>query len=224
MFHPALVGLAFLIVVASGAAQGLWSGRWQPPRALERARTRIEHVPQRVGSWVLDEERPVSLKERQIGGIVGYKSRLYTHRGTGQSVSVLLVCGRPGSIAVHTPDVCFEGAGFRRTGTPARTGVLPAESPQQAEFWKANFSRPEAGIPVPLLVYWSWSPTGTWAAPDNPRLAYWDEPVLFKLYVSRLVSGEETESEPCLDFLRVFLPALQEALFAEQPPDGERGP
>lgn len=224
MFHPALIALAFVVVLASGVTQGLWSGRWQPARALDEAKARLERVPERVGDWGMDEERPVSLKEQQIAGIVGYRSRLYTNRRTGQAVSVLLVCGRPGSIAVHTPDVCFEGAGFRRVADPAHDGLAYDGGPQRAEFWQTRFSRLEAGIPVPLQVYWGWGAVGTWGAPENPRLAYWDEPVLYKLYVSRLVVGEETVPEPCLDFLRAFLPALQEALFAEAPPAQERRP
>lgn len=224
MFHPGLIAVAFLVVLASGATQGLWSGRWQSAHVLAEARDRLGRVPERVGDWVMEEERPVSLKEQQIAGIIGYRSRLYTNRRSGQSVSVLLVCGRPGSIAVHTPDVCFEGAGFHRTAAPAHEGLAYEGGPQRAEFWQTRFSRLEAGIPVPLHVYWGWGAAGVWGAPENPRLTYWDVPVLYKLYVSRLVAGDETTSEPCLDFLRAFLPVLQDALFAEALPGQERRP
>ena len=105
---------------------------------------------------------------------------------------------------------------------PAHDGLTYEGGPRRAEFWQTRFSRLEAGIPVPLQVYWGWGAAGVWGAPDNPRLAYWQEPVLYKLYVSRLVTGEETGSEPCLDFLRVFLPVLQEVLFAEAPVRKER--
>ena len=223
MFRPTLVVLAFLIVLGSGVAQGLWSGRWVSARDLEEARQRLERVPERVGDWEMEEEREVSAKEQQIAGIVGYKSRLYVNRQTGQAVSVLLVCGRPGAIAVHTPDVCFEGAGYRRMDEPARQIFALAERSVPGQFWRARFTRYEAGVPLRLQAYWGWNAGGgAWVAADNPRWEFLGRTVLYKLYASRVLTGEEGEADTCVGFLRQFLPALHEVLFAEPPAAKER--
>lgn len=224
MFQPLLIMLAFLVVAASGVAQGLWSGRWKPSEELTRAESRLAEVPAQVGDWQMTEEQPISLKERQIAGIVGYRKRVYVNQRTRQPVSILLVCGRPGAIAVHTPEVCFEGAGYLSDGDKSRDHlVLPGRS-QKAEFWRKRFVRYESGIPLPLRVYWGWNAEGSWVAPDNPRLEFWQEPVLWKLYVSRLATNEDADPEPCFEFLREFLPALQTALFADTPGARKRRP
>lgn len=215
MFKPTLVLLAFVIVAASGLLQGVWSGRWMPSQELADASKRLNAVPKQVGDWEMTEEKEIPLKEQQIAGMAGYRSRVYVNRRTNQSVSMLLVCGRPGAIAVHTPDVCFEGAGYRRAGAQTKDSLVPADRSHKAEFLKVRFVRHESGIPIPLLVYWGWNGTGTWSAPDKPRLEFWQLPVLYKLYVSRVVTEEDVDPEPCLEFLREYLPALQTALFTE---------
>ena len=48
---------------------------------------------------------------------------------------------------------------------------------------------------------------------DNPRASFADRKALFKFYVVREVTSEiPLEQDPCLDFLRQFLPEGQKAL------------
>ncbi len=221
MFHPLFAVLAFLIVLGSGIGQGFWSNRWVPSRELQIAKERLEQLPKQIGTWELEAERQVSLKEQQIAGIVGYRSRVYMDRATGQSVSVLLVCGKPASIAVHTPTVCFEGAGFRLLAPEQKDTVATSDRQQRGQFWRARFQRIESGIPIQLQVYWGWSSGGEWTAAADARLDYWGRNVLFKLYVSRLVTGEDGDADPCLGFLRDALPVLQDILFEQAKPVSE---
>lgn len=221
MFHPVFIVLAFLTVLGSGIAQGLWSNRWVPSRELQTAKERLEQLPKKIGNWELEEERQVSLKEQQIAGIVGYRSRVYVDRTTGHSVSVLLVCGKPASIAVHTPTVCFEGAGFRLTEPEQKETVATPDRQQRDSFWRARFQRIESGIPIQLQVYWGWSAGGEWAAAADARLDYWGRNVLFKLYVSRLVTEEDADAARCLEFLREAIPVLRDTLFEKAKPGSE---
>ena len=218
MFSWGSVTLAFLIVLVSGLGHGIWSGRWVDSHDLELAKAHLASVPTQVGDWVLTDEKQISQKEQQIAGIVGFLSRVYLNQRTQQSVSVLLVCGRPGAIAVHTPDVCFEGAGYRGEGRKYRDLLVVSPRKQKAEFWREKFVRVESGIPIPLRVYWGWNAEGNWVAPENPRLEFWADTVLYKLYVSRLVTEEDADPEPCFEFFREFLPALQPILFPEPAP------
>ena len=49
--------------------------------------------------------------------MTGYLLRTYTHRISGETFQVLLVCGKPGPTSLHPPDVCYQGAGY---GTDAQ--------------------------------------------------------------------------------------------------------
>ena len=34
--------------------------------------------------------------------------------------TALILCGRPGPVSIHTPDVCYRGLGYEPTGSPSR--------------------------------------------------------------------------------------------------------
>src|SRR4051794_15054151 len=113
---------AMLLVAAYGIAEGVWTNRWSSADATERAAARLADVPRTVGAW---EGTDAPLDPRQVvqAELVGYTMRRYVHRETGASVSVLLVCGRPGPISAHTPEMCYPGAGFAAVAPPERQDV-----------------------------------------------------------------------------------------------------
>ncbi len=65
-------------------------------------------------------------------------------------------------------------------------------------------------VPEALDVLWAWTTNGSWTASTSPRVAFARSPVLYKLYVVRRLTrpDEKPPPEPCQDFLRLFLPAL----------------
>jgi len=114
---------------------------------------------------------------------------------------------------VHTPDVCYQGAGFTLAASPARSSAAPGEA--GAEFWAARFLWAGPAPGSHRRIFWAWNAGGGWQAPDNPRLAFARYPALYKLYVIREMSkrDEPPENDPCREFMRLLLPELQEALF-----------
>src|SRR5690348_2531079 len=110
--------VALAVVVASGVAHGLWTGRWGQPHQLEPAVARLGRVPAAVGDWE-GRELPLNRQTLAVAEVAGHVSRRYQNSRTGESVLMLLVCGRPGPISVHTPDVCYEGAGYAARTAPA---------------------------------------------------------------------------------------------------------
>src|SRR5262245_13740506 len=108
--------VVFVAVVGSGAAAGLWTGRWGSTQALREAAARLDRVPLTLGDAWDGHPGELSDREIRIAELEGYLQRRYVHRRTGNIVSVLLVCGRPGPISVHVPEVCYAGAGFEATG------------------------------------------------------------------------------------------------------------
>ncbi|HTU22369.1 MAG TPA: exosortase-associated EpsI family protein [Gemmataceae bacterium] len=206
------LGLVMVVVMASGIAHGLWSGRWNVSDGPQRAAARLERLPMAVGDW---DGRAGELDARQmkVAELSGARVCEYVNRRTGSVVSTLLVCGRPGPVSVHTPEICYVGRGYALAGARSRYGnpTLPG-----AELWVCDFQKPQTAIPDRLRIFYAWTANGRLSAPDHPRLTFFREPALYKLYVSRkLVQAEEPlEDDPAVDFLKVFVPQLQKSVFA----------
>lgn len=222
----AIPGLFLALTLAVAAVQGRATGRWTPLPPLGPYVDALEGVPAQVGEWEgadapLDD--PDSLKR---GGIDGYVSRRYRHRRTGDEVTVLIVCGRPGPISVHTPDVCYRGAGFTAVGEPALSDCrLPDRT---LAMWRLRFHPPamRAGA-ADLEIRWGWFAAGPLEAPSNPRVAFAGAPALYKLYViqerrppaprgspPRPTGPAGEDPEPIAGFLAAFLPTLDATLGA----------
>lgn len=201
--------LLFVVVLGSGIAHGVWSGRWNVSDGPARAAARLSEVPMTVGDW---DGRAGELDPRHlsVADISGAHVREYVNRRTGSVVSTLLVCGRPGPVSVHTPEICYSGVGYGLVGTRSRYAA-PALA---AEFWVCDLQKPQAATPDRLRIFYAWNAEGAWLAPENPRLTFFRQPALYKLYVIRkLLPGDETlENDPAVDFLKVFLPQLNKSL------------
>ena len=107
--------LVLLILVTSGAITGIWTRRWEtPPELAARNLASIGLVPETIGDWT-GLSQQLDPRVMEIAEIDGYLMRRYVN-DRGDAVSVLLVCGRPGPISVHTPDICYAGIGYEPVG------------------------------------------------------------------------------------------------------------
>ncbi len=209
---PALVGV--LLAVSFGVAEGLWTGRWRTDDDVKGPAARLANVPMTFGEW---EGSAMELEQRQltIGKIDGYVMRSYVNRHSGDSISVLLVCGRPGPISAHTPDICFPGGGVEMQSKMVQHKVEIEKIKKPAEFWAARFGKGQ-GFFQSSAVMWSWTTDGNWSAPENPRIRFGRSPALFKLYVIHPMTKPDqvpTEDRDLEGFLQEFLPVVQNALF-----------
>ncbi len=211
--RAALVVLGLGVLVAAGIFEGIRSNRWGVPENLKASASRVEKVPAAFGDWT-SAEVPVDRKILERAEAVGSVSRVYKNAKTGSVVSVMLLCGRAGPIASHTPDICYAGLGLEmRGGEIKKTVPSPAGD---ASYWSARFSR-DATDPG-LEVNWAWGANGTWVASSAPRLELAEHSVLYKIYVSRSLSPAgaartgSPEPDPAHEFLTEFLPVLRTAL------------
>jgi hypothetical protein len=220
MKQTLMVAAAAVALVATGVGHGIRTDRWGKAGVVVAAAARMANVPERVGDW---QARPFEIDARQleIGQIVGYVARTYTHQATGNEITMLLVCGRPGSVGAHTPDVCYQGAGFTFAAEPVTRKVKAGSAHTgrsgisgDAEFWQAIASKPEPH-PEHLQILWAWGTDGTWQAAKNPRLEFARAPALYKLYViRRLAEARVTDApdNPVDLFLEALLPQIKLAL------------
>ena len=199
-------------ILAGGYTHGVWTGRWSDSRALEEAVARLDRVPTEVATWKgtdrkLEEQKSV-LEMARIKGLV---FRKFVNTTDGHVVSMLIVCGPPGHIAVHTPDICFTGSGYIPKMQPVRMSLEDSESGPPPEFMRQDFDLGTPGGVVETRVYWSWSEGDRWQAPDYPRWYFAPRPYLYKLYVTSGSRGGPSD-DPAAEFLRVLLPELRKAL------------
>jgi hypothetical protein len=211
---PLLAGLA--VVILTGLVHGCWTQRWQPSQALTDAVARLERVPLRIGEW---QGHPQEVDDESYAraGAAGYWLRRYVHLRSGQAVSVILMCGRAGPMAVHAPDVCYRSAGFEVVAGPEPYRVSGPAGPHE---WRALWVRQPGPVPVALRVIWAWSANGDWRAPDHPRLVFRGAPALYKLYLLREMTRADagTADDPCPEFLSALLPELRQTLFPPAAP------
>jgi hypothetical protein len=205
-----------ILLLASGLVHGLWTERWGTSMLLQDAAARVDAIPLQVGPWRGRAEHADPETFEQAGAHA-YWLRQYTHTESRFSpITAVLMCGRAGRMAVHTPEVCYGGAGFDMVHGRRHLGIAP-EASEAGQFWSARFAK-DKGVVRELLLYWSWNDGRGWQAPDSPRWHFRGAAYLYKLYIVREIADSTApDDNPAADFLRYFLPAAQETLFASTP-------
>lgn len=204
-------GVASLLVVGAGLTHGLWTDRWASSDDTREAAERLQELPREFGDWA---GQPLERANHPGTGVVGCLQRKYVHKKTGVTVVIALVNGRPGPVATHTPEVCYDASGYL---VGAKKPVSMDFSTAPAQFWTADAVRKRATEENRLRLYWAWSVGAGWSASNDARQEFprYRHPVLHKLYVLRDLNqpGASAGPEPCEEFLRQFLPHMQARLF-----------
>ena len=199
---------ALLLVVLSSYVQGVWTQRWDstaPERLQHFVKVLDGQIPMEIGAWKgekLDPENPEDEElELQVAGAVEHVSRVYRHESSGAEVHVYMICGMSRSVAKHTPDACYPGAGFRPVGSIGDQLIAEADDSQ---FATALFTKESAKLGTERRrVFWAWNAKGKWEAPDYPRFEYRGATPLLKMYLS----------ETYLQFVFIIRVSLSECLF-----------
>ncbi len=200
------------LVLAAGAYQGIKSDRWHASSDVAAAAKRLEQVPNQIGDWK-GEPLPVEGDDMTHLGIKGFKSTRYRNTVTGEAVTVLIVCGRPGPISVHTPDVCYQTAGYRPAGE-VFAKEIPNAGGKKRSVWAQAFHRPATQAVSQIEVNWVWLAENEWVAPDNSRLSFAGAAAIYKLYVVRELPALEANRKRDVSamFMQDFLTVTEKAL------------
>jgi hypothetical protein len=172
-----LLSIAAVLIGLGGYVHGVWTDRWSVSPELEEAIGKLPRVPLTFGDW-RGQAQSLRPREAEQAGFSAHLMRRY-ERHDGAVVNVMLACGRAGPLAVHTPEVCYVGAGFALAGPATRYTAEGAKLSPAAEFWKGKFSR-EGVATAHQRVFWGWHARGAWVAADSPRWAFRGLPMLHK--------------------------------------------
>ncbi len=119
---PVMIGT--VLVVGSAIIDGLWTGRWKDSEERKLAVRHLDRVPMTIGDWV---GRAVAVDPRELvaaeldGGVM----RRYENTRTRRAITLLIVCGRPGPVSLHTPEVCYPGVGYEMAQERPETLSVP---------------------------------------------------------------------------------------------------
>jgi hypothetical protein len=213
MWQRISITAAILVLILSRVVHSLWTIERDQPELLKSASARLDGLPMNLGPWrgqALQLDATLVAQAR----IAGYISRNYQNTVTGDTVTILLVCGRPGPVSVHTPDACYGGVGYELVEDPIPRRVAFPPPGKPGEFFMARFQKPETPVPRCLRIYWAWNAKGTWEVCNQPRLTFAGAPALYKLYViaeEKPVEGKPT-CDPCQEFVDEWLPELVKPL------------
>ncbi len=203
------------LLLVSGVVHGLWTDRWVLSSALEDAVARLEGAPLSVGEWRGNSRELPSEEEVKGALLSGCRAYRFVNRRNQQAVNVLLMCGRPGPLSVHTPDICYTSSGYKMTTGPEPLTLEVAER-ERVNLKTATFRKEGAITSNETRIFWTWNGNGRWQAPENPRWSFARAKALYKLYILRERGPKDSarpEEDPAVAFLKIYLPELNRALF-----------
>ena len=194
MMKP-LAYLAVLALVVCGAlVNGAVTQRWSVFDTKQELTDRLHAQEIRFEDWqptAVPTEMP--LNERSIA-----TSRRYAPSGGTRVAVVSFISGIPGSVATHTPDVCYPGSGYKvLRGMRKDKFALP--DGRACESYVADFEKKTQSKVDRVRVRWAWTTDGVWIAPDNPRWQFAGQfrvPVLYKVYVATPLPETDGEESP----------------------------
>jgi hypothetical protein len=205
------VALVLGVTVGAGVTHGLLTNRWRPRPSMVIAARRLERqMPQRIGNWVLRGEEELKADVQETLHCAGFVWQRYEHVETGDRVSVFVVLGPHGPIAVHTPEICFSSSDHQAQGERQVVRIEDVQG-NKHELWDLYFKANDVEA-SDMRVMYAWSSGGAWQAAKSPRYDYAGAPYLYKIQLSGPPPADGSGFDACSDFLKEFLAQLQQRL------------
>lgn len=201
-----LLVAAATIAVVSGLAYGWLDGRWVNKPNVDAIAAQLKELPVEFGDWSLVENQELPDSAQNLLQCYGYSLQVYQNSKTGRRVSVAVLFGPRGPIAVHTPEVCYSGQGVTSAGNTTQE-VVNIDGAEHT-IWRVNFLSKRDSKPE-LEAYYAWSDGGIWQAAKFPRV--WLTGRLYKIQLA-CEPTEDGEVPDAVLFLQQFLPKLQPLL------------
>ncbi len=179
------------LTVVPALIEGKYVNRWGTPPDLESAAKRVESFPREFGNWTsVEDGEPLSPEVCRELGLVGYLTRIYKHRETGQMVRVLLMVGQSGPLLRHPPNICYANVANEQIGDMTKL-QLSTTNPT-GQFNLLEYKRAQSIANDRFLVAYSLASDATWKVPSMPRIEFGAAPLLYK--VQLLTSLDPSQS------------------------------
>ncbi len=195
MIKPLTFFSVLALLVCGALVHGAVTQRWGIFVPDTEQTDRLHALEVRLGDWQPTEvPTEMPLNERSTA-----TSRRY-QTPAGRTAVVSFISGIPGSVATHTPDVCYPGSGYKTLRDPRKeTFALP--DGRECVVYVADFEKKTQTKLDRVRVRWAWTTDGVWIAPDRPRWLFAGQlrsPVLYKVYIATTLPdapGEATTED-----------------------------
>lgn len=235
MLKYIIYGSVVFVIIAGAFWEGYNTSRWKDPQnpVLDTFILGIRDIPVTIGLWTGDtatESREMTPLTANEAGAKGMLTRSYTSSGVEKAVMMTIICGFSRKVAIHTPDACYVGSGFRIEGEieeisinymPKRqvndiqTGKRVEQMMRSAEFKTALFVKtgPDGQVENTQRVFWSMKGSeSNWQMPEAPRQRWPSTTPINKLYLStidRIGETFDSKTHPAVLFAQELLPELE---------------
>jgi hypothetical protein len=193
MIKPLAYFSVLALVVCGALVHGAVTQRWSVFTPNEELTARLHALEVRFEDWQPNEvPTEMPLNERSAA-----TSRRYAS-ASGRTAVVSFISGIPGSVATHTPDVCYPGSGYK-TLRGARKENFSLPDGRECTIYVADFEKKTQTKFDRVRVRWAWMSEGVWAAPDNPRWQFAGQlraPTLYKVYIATPLAEAEGDATP----------------------------
>lgn len=204
--HSAALAAVLTLTLTSGLVHGYLDARWTAGADIEATAAKLPAMPEQVGPWVRVSDHELDASAQRLLRCDGYLNRQYWNPTTGDRISIAILFGPRGPIAVHTPEICYSSAGMQPVGE--RVAETIESEGEEDQLWHLQFSPADAPA-ANLDVWYGWSDGGAWVAGKYPR--FWLTDRLFKIQLAGAAVSSGSEL-PCRDFLTHFLPAFRQVM------------
>ncbi len=208
------IGLILVVALTTGGGlvYGRLTNRWGATQIQSEAGAKLERIPTNFATWKGGESTHLPDYAQAQLECTGEVIRQYVDAETGSTIGVTLLVGPAGTLAVHSPEICFPSQNYRLLGKRQRVEVQDVKGVDHS-FWAVDFQLQNVEGEM-VRVYYAWSTGGAWSAPDDPRFAFAGSAFLYKIQlVAPVVSTALDQTQDATQlFLRAFLPEASEEL------------
>ena len=194
--------VVIVLLITSAVVHGSIDGRWSSKQDLVTQGEKLNELPETAGDWIFNQALEMNESAIRILQCHGWEQREYVHQATGQVITVAVMLGPRGPMAVHTPEVCFDSVGTTQTRDRRPESITTAREDHQ--LWSVEFADKQSSEDR-FESWYGWSDGGRFHASKLPRV--WMSNYLYKIQLSGPVgSGAD---QPIQNFLGEFLPQLE---------------
>ncbi|QJW94251.1 hypothetical protein [Frigoriglobus tundricola] len=181
MIKPLTFFSVLALLVCGALVHGAVTQRWGIFVPDTELNDRLHALEVRLGDWLPTEvPTEMPLNERSTATSRRYQSP------SGRTVVVSFISGIPGSVATHTPDVCYPGSGYKTLREPRKEPFALPDG-RECVAYVADFEKKSQTKLDRVRVRWAWTTDGVWIAPDRPRWLFAGQlrsPMLYKVYIA----------------------------------------
>jgi hypothetical protein len=171
----------------------------------------LSDLPTALGAWTVVPNSDAKLDPEiaRLAGSSDHVIRNYVSSTTGEVASVLVLYGLADSVFGHTPEICYNAAGYQPVGLPVDREFSLPDSPAPVRYRGMYVSKPGVGMADYSEVVWSFWHGGSWWPNISSRWKYFrSAPAMFKVQIQRVATGISTEDFSCEPLLKEIVQDL----------------